>query len=89
MLSRVWSALRARRAAMLEAEALVMKFGQRSSAVARALASDPLADDERRAHYRRAARIAERRYEFYKGLDTGTKYDVENRWRSRRGAMCP
>lgn len=71
---------------MLDAEALVMKCGQRGSAMASALASDPLADKEQRAHYRRVARIAERRYEFFKGLDTATKYDVENRWRSRRGA---
>jgi hypothetical protein len=35
------------------------------------------------------ARVAKRRYELFNGLDTGTKYDVENRWRSRRGAMCP
>jgi hypothetical protein len=73
---------------MLEAEALVMKFGERGSAVARALAANPLAGDERRAHYRRVARVAKRRYELFNGLDTGTKYDVENRWRSRRGAMC-
>jgi hypothetical protein len=31
------------------------------------LAADPLADDERRTHYRRVARIAKRRYELFKG----------------------
>ncbi len=74
---------------MLEAEALVMKFGERGSAVARALAADPLAREGRRAHYRRVARIAKRRYELFSALDTGTKYEVENHWRSRRGANYP
>jgi hypothetical protein len=86
MLSRIIRALRARRAAMLEAESLVISYGERGSAIARALAGDPLANDARRAHYRRVARIARRRDASLQGLDTATKYDVVNGWRSRRGA---
>ncbi|WP_299362719.1 hypothetical protein [uncultured Paracoccus sp.] len=72
---------------MLEAEALVISYGPHSVALARELASDPRAPGGRRAHYGRVARIARRRHEFLTSLDTGTKYDVVNQWRSRRGAM--
>ena len=89
MLSRIWAAMRARRAAMLEAEALVMSS---ASVAARSLARGrrtPPRAMTRPAHYRRVARIATRRDELSAGLDTGTKYDeVENEWRRRRGALC-
>jgi hypothetical protein len=79
--------LQSRRAAMLEAEFLVMKLGSEAAAHANTLASDPLTTDERRAYYRRVARIARRRYDFFSALDTATKYDVANEWRGRRGAL--
>jgi hypothetical protein len=64
MFSRIWHALKARRTAALEAEAFVLRYGSQCGAAARALAADPMADQERGAHYRRVARIAERRYDF-------------------------
>lgn len=72
---------------MLEAEFLVMKLGSEAAAHANALASDPQASDEQRAYYRRVARIARRRHDFFSALDTATKYDVANEWRGRRGAL--
>jgi hypothetical protein len=69
MFTRIRSVLRARRAAMLEAEAFVVRYGSRCAAAAGALARDPLADDRRRAHYRRVARLAVRKYDLYCGLD--------------------
>lgn len=88
MISWVWTVFRSRRAAMLEAEFLVMKLGCEAAAHAHALASDPQATDERRAYYRRVARIAKRRHEFLNALDTATKHDVQNEWRCRRGSLC-
>lgn len=82
MFSRIRLALAERRQAMLEAEALVLRYGSEAEAVARSLATDG-----DRAHYNRVAAIAWRRYDFFSGLDTATRYTEEARWRSRRGAL--
>ncbi len=62
MISRMMSALKARRSAMLEAEALVYRFGSRGVEMARAFAGDASISEARRKHFRRVARIAERRH---------------------------
>ena len=87
MFSRIWSALAARRAAMLEAEALVWRFGSRGVEMAQAFAWDPSLSEARRAHYRRVARIAERRHLGLKGLDVATRYCEMARWQHRRGNL--
>ena len=87
MFSQIWSALRARRAAMLEAEALVYKFGSRGVEMAQTFARDQSVSEARRAHYGRVARIAERRQRGLKGLDIATKYYEMARWQHRRGSM--
>jgi hypothetical protein len=87
MLSFIRAALERRRAAMLEAEALVSRFGSRGVAMARTHASDPTASDARREHYRRVARIAEHRHGRLSALDVSTRYDELERWCRRRGSM--
>lgn len=87
--SRIWSALAARRQAMLEAEAFVLRYGAEAEAFAHALAADAHASDESRRHYARVAVIARQRYEFFRGLDTATRYTEAARWRSRPGALIP
>lgn len=87
MLSRIRSALERRRAAELEAEALVWKFGARGFEMARTHSGDECTSEERREHYRRVTRIAERRYRGLNGLDTATRYEEVARWRRRRGAL--
>lgn len=87
MFTRIWHALKARRTAVLEAEASVLRYGSQCGAAARALAADPMAVDGRAAHYGRVARLAERKYDLYRGLDTATKYEEEARWRNRRGSL--
>jgi hypothetical protein len=52
-------ALEARRAAMLEAEALVYRFGSRGVEMAQTFSGDRSVSEERRAHYRLVPRIAE------------------------------
>jgi hypothetical protein len=61
MLARIWSALEARRKAMLEAEALVYRFGPRGVEMAQTFSQDQSVSEERRAFLRRVACIAERR----------------------------
>lgn len=87
MFNRIWSALQARRAAMLEAEALVYRFGLRGVEMARNFSDDQSASEERREHYRRVADIAERRHLDIKGLDIATQYHEMARWQRRRGNL--
>jgi hypothetical protein len=87
MFSRIWSAFAARRVAMLEAEALVWRFGSRGVEIAQAFYRDPSVSEERREHYRRVARIAGRRHLGLKGLDVATRYCEMARWQHRRGSM--
>ena len=87
MFSRIWSALKARRAAMLEAEALVYRFGSRGVEMAQTYSRDQSVSEERREHYRRVARIAERRHLGIKGLDIATQYYEMARWQRRRGNL--
>ncbi len=72
MLDRIRAALQARRKAMLEAEALVYEFDARGVEMARTYSIDEMASEERRHHYRRVARIAERRHRDLQGLDLAT-----------------
>ena len=87
MFNRIWSALKARRAAMLEAEALVYRFGARGVEMAQAFSGDQSVAEERRAHYQRVARIAERRHLGIKGLDIATQYYEMARWQRRHGNL--
>ena len=87
MFSRFWSALQARRAAMLEAEALVYRFGSRGVEMAQTHSTDQTVTEERREHYRRVARVAERRHFGIKGLDIATQYYEMSRWQRRRGNL--
>ena len=43
--------------------------------------------EQRRAHFRRVARIAKRRHLDIKGLDTATRYCEMARWQHRRGNL--
>jgi hypothetical protein len=74
MLNRVVVAMQAQRAAVREAEALVYWFGSRGIEMARTNASDQSVTRDRQAHYRRVARIAERRHLGLMSLDTATRY---------------
>jgi hypothetical protein len=87
MFTRFWSALRARRAAMLEAEALVYRFGPRGVEMAQTFSRDQSVSEDRREHYRRVARIAERRERDIAGLDIATQYCEMARWQRRRGNL--
>jgi hypothetical protein len=80
-------ALQARRAALLEAEALVHQFGSRGVETAETCSGDPSVSEARRAHYRRVARIAERRHPWITGLGVATRYGEMARWRHRRRNM--
>lgn len=87
MISSIRSALEARRAAMLEAEALVYRFGSRGVEMAETFSRDPTVTEQRRAHFRRVARIAGRRHLGIKGLDIATQYCEMARWQHRRGNL--
>ena len=87
MLSRIWAALQARRAAMLEAEALVYRFGSRGVAMAQIFSCDQSVSEGRREHYRRVALIAKNRQRGLKGLDVATQYYEMARWQHRRGNL--
>jgi hypothetical protein len=75
MFDRIRSALAARRAAMLEAEALVLRHGSRAEAIANAFAANPLGRAARHRHYAKVAVIARRRYDLFRRLDTATRHD--------------
>ena len=81
MFSRIRDAIRARRAARLEVEALVWRFGSRGAEMARTFAGDGPVPEDRRSHYRRVANIAGCRHAQLTGLDTATRYEVLARWR--------
>jgi hypothetical protein len=87
MFSRVRAALLRRQAAIVEAEALVWRWGARGVEMARAYSDCPLSTEERRAHYRRVTRLAARRHRFLDGLDIATRYEVLAGWKRRRGHM--
>jgi hypothetical protein len=87
MFARMWAELQARRAAMLEAEALVYRFGSRGVAMAQTFSQDQSVSAERRDHYCRVAGIAERRHLAIKGLDIATQYYELARWQRRRGNL--
>ena len=87
MISRLSAALQARRAAMLEAEALVYRFGSRGVEMAQTFSRDESVSEERREYYRRGARIAEKRRLSIKGLDVATQYYLKARWQHRRGNL--
>ena len=73
--------------AMLEAEALVYRFGPRGVEMARTFSGDEAVTEGRRDYYRRVARIAERRNEGLRGLDVATQYYEMARWQHRRGNL--
>jgi hypothetical protein len=87
MLSRIRSALRVRPDAMLEAEALVYRFGSRGVEIARNFSGDQTVTAERRSYYRRVACIAERRNNGLRGLDVATEYCEMARWQHRLGNL--
>ena len=87
MFTRIWSTLRARRAAMLEAEALVYRFGSRGVEMVHTYSCAQAVSEERREHYRRVARIAERRNGSLEGLDVATQYTEMARWLRRHGNL--
>jgi hypothetical protein len=87
MLSLVRAAPERRRAAMLEAEALVSRFGSRGVAMAQTFACDRMVDEERRHHYRRVARIAKDGHRTLVELDTATRYEELEQWTRRPGSM--
>jgi hypothetical protein len=84
MFRQVRSALQARRAAMVEAEVLVFRFGARGVAIARSFAEDSAATETRRRHYREVARLAARRHRELADLDAATRYIEVARWQQRR-----
>lgn len=83
MLYCIMSALKARRAAMLEAEALVYRFGSRGVEMAQTFSRDQSVSEERREHYRWVAQIADRRHRGIDGLDIATQYYEMARWQRR------
>ena len=83
----VCAALAARRAAVLEAEAIVGNGDYAALRYAMDLAADPYRSYDERLHYERVVVVALRRRRLLQGLDTGTKYDVINKWRYRRGSQ--
>ena len=87
MFSRIWSALRAGRVAMLEAEALVYRFGARGVEMAQIFSQEASVAEGRRDHYRRVARIAQRRHIRINDLDIATQYHEMARWQHRRGNL--
>ena len=72
---------------MLEAEALVYRFGSRGVEMAQTFSRDPSASAERRAHYRRVVRICKHRQRGIEGLDIATQYYEMARWQHRRGNL--
>ena len=72
---------------MLEAEALVYRFGSRGVEMAQTFSRDQTVSEERREHFRRVARIAERRHRSINGLDIATQYYAMARWQHRRGNL--
>ena len=72
---------------MLEAEALVYRFGSRGVEMAETFSRDQTVSEQRRAHFRRVARIAKRRHLDIKGLDTATRYCEMARWQHRPGNL--
>ena len=87
MFSRIWSVLQARRMAMLEAEALVYRFGARGVEMAQIFSQEASVAEGRRDHYRRVARIAQRRHIRINDLDIATQYHEMVRWQCRRGNL--
>jgi len=69
---------------MLEAEALVYRFGSRGVEMAQTFAHDQSVSKPRREYYRR---VAERRHLGIKGLDIATQYYEMARWQRRRGNL--
>ena len=69
---------------MLEAEALVYRFGSRGVEMARTFSDDEAVTEERRGYCRRVARIAVRRNDGLRGLDVATQYYEMARWQHRR-----
>ena len=74
MFAIVGAAIKRRRNAVREAEALVGHFGRRGVEMAEGFAVDPNVSANRREHFRRVAHHARRRHEFLKSLDTTTRY---------------
>lgn len=72
---------------MLEAEALVYRFGVCGVAMAQTFSRDQSVSEELRAHYRRVARVAENRHLGIKGLDIATQYYEMARSPRRRGNL--
>lgn len=72
---------------MLEAEALVYRFGSRGVEMAQTFSTDATVSEERRTYYRRVARVAERRHRGLQGLDVATWYVERARWQHRRGNL--
>ena len=78
-----------RRAAMLEAEALVYRQDRAGLRMAAEFAADTGRSFEERRYYVRVLRIAIERQCLSRGVDTGTRYCLHEQWRNRRGSMIP
>ncbi len=87
MITRIRNELDARRRAMLEAEALVERFGSKGVYMAKTFAKDGSVSATRRDHFRRVATVAERRHDMIAGLDDASRHEEIGRWRGRPGAL--
>ncbi len=83
------SFLAKRRAAMLEAEAMVHSHDRAALLAAASIAADPDADFGERRHCARVLRVAIEREFLLQAVDTATRYDIRNEWRGRRGSLIP
>ena len=87
MLGPLWTAMERRHKATIAAERLVWYHGSRGVEMAQTFSRDQSVTEERREHYRRVARIAERRNGLLDGLDIATQYYEMARWQHRRGNL--
>ena len=81
------SRVKNRRAAMFEAEAIVYRHDRAALNRVASIAADPDAGFEERRHCVRVLRIAIERQSLSQHVDTATRYDLQNEWRTRRGSL--
>lgn len=81
------SLIRTRRAAILEAEAIVYHHDSTALSRAASIAAGLDAGFEERRHCARVIRIAIERQSLSQDVDTATRYDLQNEWRNRRGSL--
>lgn len=85
MIVRILRGWQRHRAAVREAERLVVTHDELGIERARAFATEPALAEERRKHFARVVRVVEKRKALLRGVDTGTRYDLMNQWRARSG----